>query len=170
MISHYLLEVSLNHVTLSIFEEEISSRFRKYQVQIEYVVTNNEIEAFLDPSHVFRNKEDAANFDLKKPNFCHLSKLYFSFHLLGGIAFYFSLITQGIIKTWQDLFPARGDCHKEFCSSQGCGSGSWKRKRWKRSFFCGSGSAKILPLPLPHRLFDFKSNLAKKFCPFPNLD
>jgi len=27
-----------------------------------------------------------------------------------------------------------------------CGSGSWKR-----SFFCGSGSAKILPLPLPHR-------------------
>ena len=43
---------------------------------------------------------------------------------------------------------------------------------WKRSFFCGSGSrsAKILPLPLPHRLFDLKSNLAKKFCPFPNVD
>jgi len=29
---------------------------------------------------------------------------------------------------------------------QGCGSGIWKRKR---SFFCGSGSAKILPLSLP---------------------
>ena len=42
------------------------------------------------------------------------------------------------------------------------------RKRWKRSFFCGS--AKNLPLPLPHRLFDLKSNLAKKFCPFPNVD
>ena len=38
----------------------------------------------------------------------------------------------------------------------------------KRSFFCGSGSAKILPLP--HRLFDLVSNLAKKFCPFPNVD
>ena len=38
----------------------------------------------------------------------------------------------------------------------------------KRSFFCGS--AKNLPLPLPHRLFDLKSNLAKKFCPFPNVD
>ena len=50
--------------------------------------------------------------------------------------------------------------------------GMWKRKRWKRSFFCGSGSrsAKILPLPLPHRLFDLKSNLAKQFCPFPNVD
>jgi len=33
---------------------------------------------------------------------------------------------------------------------------------------CGSGSAKILPLP--HRLFDLKSNLTKKFCPFPNMD
>jgi len=43
---------------------------------------------------------------------------------------------------------------------------------WKRSFFCGSGSgsAKILPLPLPHRLFELSSNLAKKFCPFPNVD
>ena len=30
MISHYLLKVSLNHVTLSIFEQGISSRFRKY--------------------------------------------------------------------------------------------------------------------------------------------
>ena len=39
---------------------------------------------------------------------------------------------------------------------------------WKRSFFCKSGSesAKILPLPLPHKLFDLKSNLAKTFCPF----
>ena len=35
---------------------------------------------------------------------------------------------------------------------------------------CGSGSAKILPLPLPHRLFDLKSNLEKKFCPFPDVD
>ena len=23
---------------------------------------------------------------------------------------------------------------------QGCGSGSWKQKRWKRFIFCGSGS------------------------------
>jgi len=51
---------------------------------------------------------------------------------------------------------------------QGCGSGSWKP--WKRSFCCGSGSAKILPIPLPHRLYDLKSNLAKNFCPFPNVD
>jgi len=49
--------------------------------------------------------------------------------------------------------------------NQGCGSESWKR-----SFFCGSGSAKILPLPLPHRLFDLKSNLAKRFCPVSNVD
>jgi len=58
--------------------------------------------------------------------------------------------------------------------NQGCGSGSgsWKRKRWKRPLFCGSGSgsAKTLPLPLPHRSFDLESNLAKKFCPFPNVD
>ena len=49
---------------------------------------------------------------------------------------------------------------------------SWKSGMRKRSSFCGSGSrsAKILPLPLPHRLFDLKSNLAKKFCPFPNVD
>jgi len=39
-----------------------------------------------------------------------------------------------------------------FTTYQGCGSGSWKR--WKRSFFCGSGSTKILPLPLPRTLFD----------------
>ena len=32
----------------------------------------------------------------------------------------------------------------------------------------GCRSAKILPLP--HRLFDLKSNLAKKFCPFPNVN
>ena len=44
-------------------------------------------------------------------------------------------------------------------------AGIWKRKR---SFFYGSRSAKNLPLP--HRLFDLKSNLAKKFCPFPNVD
>ena len=30
----------------------------------------------------------------------------------------------------------------------------------------GSGSTKILPLPLPHRLFDLKSNLAKNFVHF----
>jgi len=48
----------------------------------------------------------------------------------------------------------------------------WKQKGWKRSFFCGSGngSAKILPLLLPHRLFDVERNLAKKFCSFPNVD
>ena len=45
MISHYLLEVSLNHVTLSIFEKE----FKKYQVQIEYIVTNNKTEVFFTP-------------------------------------------------------------------------------------------------------------------------
>ena len=52
------------------------------------------------------------------------------------------------------------------------GSGSWKRKRWKRSFFCenGNGSAKNLPLPLPHRLFDLRSNFTIKFCPFPDVD
>ena len=70
MISHYLLQVSINHVTLSIFEQGISSRFRKYQVQIEYAVTDNEAEAFLHPSHFLRNKRDTANFDLEKPNFC----------------------------------------------------------------------------------------------------
>ena len=46
-------------------------------------------------------------------------------------------------------------------------AGMWKR--WKWSFFCGSGSTKNLPLALPHRLFDLKSLLAKKFCPFPNV-
>ena len=45
------------------------------------------------------------------------------------------------------------------CLVQGCGSGSG-----------GSGSAKNLPLQLPHKLFDLKSNLAKKFCPFPDVD
>ena len=70
MISYYLLEVSLNDVTLCIFEKGVSSRFRKYQVLIEYVVTNNEIEAFLHSSHLLRNKGDTWNFDLEKPNFC----------------------------------------------------------------------------------------------------
>ena len=60
--------------------------------------------------------------------------------------------------------------YKIQCFNQGCGSGSWKRKRWKRSIFCGSGRAKILLLPLPHRLFDLETNLPKKFCPFPNVD
>ena len=50
-------------------------------------------------------------------------------------------------------------------TNQGCGSGSWKQ-----SIFSGSRSAKILPLPFPYRLFDLESNLAKKFCPFPNVD
>jgi len=62
-----------------------------------------------------------------------------------------------------------GHTTKNWCNfkrfNQGYGSGSWKR-----SFFCGSGSAKILPLGLPHRLFDLKINLAKKFCPFSNED
>ena len=51
-------------------------------------------------------------------------------------------------------------------------SGMWKRKQWKRSFFCGSGRGcvKILPLLLPHRLFDLKSNLARKFCPYPDVN
>ena len=56
MISFYLLEVSLNHVTLDIFEQGISSRFRKYQVLIEYAVTDNETAACLHPSHFLRNK------------------------------------------------------------------------------------------------------------------
>ena len=38
----------------------------------------------------------------------------------------------------------------------------------KRSFT--GGSAKILSLPFPHRLFDLKSNLVKKFCPFLDVD
>ena len=50
----------------------------------------------------------------------------------------------------------------------------WKRKLEAEAvetvLFCGSGSAKILPLPLPHSLFDLESNLAKKFYPFPNVD
>ena len=50
MISHYLLEVGLDHVTLCIFQNGMSSRFRKYYVQIEYVITNNETEAFYTPS------------------------------------------------------------------------------------------------------------------------
>ena len=53
----------------------------------------------------------------------------------------------------------------EVLLKQGFGSGSWNRKR---SFFCGS--AKNLLLPLPHRLLDLKSNLVKKFCPFPDVD
>ena len=35
---------------------------------------------------------------------------------------------------------------------------------------CGNGGAKNLPLPLPHGLFDLKSDLAKTFCPFPDVD
>ena len=41
---------------------------------------------------------------------------------------------------------------------------------WKLSFFCGSGSRSAKNLPLPHRLFDLKSNLAKKFSPFSDVD
>ena len=48
----------------------------------------------------------------------------------------------------------------------------WKRKLKAEAveaiFFCGS--EKNLPLPLPHRLFNLKSNLAKKFCQFPIVD
>ena len=39
----------------------------------------------------------------------------------------------------------------------------------KWSLFCRSRSTKILSLLLPHKLFNLKSNLAKKFCPFPNV-
>ena len=42
--------------------------------------------------------------------------------------------------------------------------------RYGSSQGCGSGRAKILPLPLLHRLFDLKSYLAKKFCSFPRVD
>ena len=72
MIRHYLLQVWLNNVILCIFEKGVYSRFRKYQVTIEYVVTSNETEAFLHPSYLLRNKEDIANFDLEKLNFCQL--------------------------------------------------------------------------------------------------
>ena len=40
---------------------------------------------FLHCSHLFRNKGDAANFDLEKPNLCQLLNLYFSFYLLGNL-------------------------------------------------------------------------------------
>jgi len=68
------------------------------------------------------------------------------------------------------LSPVSKDRAVDICkiASNALKPGMWKR--WKRSFFCGSGSAKILPLPLPHRLFDLESNLAKKFCPFLNVD
>ena len=85
MISYYLLEVSLNHATLSISKQEISSRFRKYQVEIQYVVTNNETATYLHPSHLLRNKGDTANVDLEKPNFCYLLNLYFSFCFFGNL-------------------------------------------------------------------------------------
>ena len=48
------------------------------------------------------------------------------------------------------------------CSQyQGCGSGSWQRKR---SFFCGngSGSAKILPLALRHTLFNLEHRRTRR--------
>ena len=63
-----------------------------------------------------------------------------------------------------------------FCEGRECvlKPGMWKRKRkrWKRSFSveAEAEARKNLPLPLPHRLFDLKSNLAKKFCPFPDVD
>ena len=52
---------------------------------MEYVVTNNETEAFLHPSHLLRNQGDTGNFDLEKPNFCYLLNLYFSVYLLGNL-------------------------------------------------------------------------------------
>ena len=79
MISHYLREICLYHATFCNFEKGISSRFRKYQVYIEHAVTSNEKEAFLHPSHLLRNKGDAANFEVEKPNFCQFLNLYFSF-------------------------------------------------------------------------------------------
>ena len=39
---------------------------------------------------------------------------------------------------------------KDVCEQE-CGSGSWKRKRWKRSFSVEAEARKIPPLPLPHR-------------------
>ena len=56
MISDYLLEISINHETLCIFEKGISSGFRKYQVYVEYVVTNNETKALLHPSHWLKKR------------------------------------------------------------------------------------------------------------------
>ena len=40
---------------------------------------------FLHLSHFLRNKGDTANFNLEKPNFCHLLNLYFSFHRLVNL-------------------------------------------------------------------------------------
>ena len=49
------------------------------------MVTNNETEAFLHPSHLLRNKGNTANFELRKPNFCQLLDLYFRSYLLGKL-------------------------------------------------------------------------------------
>ena len=38
---------------------------------------------------------------------------------------------------------------------------------WKRSFFLEAEARKFYRF---HRLFDLKSNYAKKFCPFPDVD
>ena len=51
---------------------------------MKYVVTSNETEAFLHPSHLLRNTRNTANFDLEKPNFCQLLSLYFSIYFLGN--------------------------------------------------------------------------------------
>ena len=48
------------------------------------MVTSNETEAFLHPSHLLRNKGDRANFDLVKPNLSAF-KLYFRLYLLGNL-------------------------------------------------------------------------------------
>ena len=90
-------------------------------------------------------------------------------YLVRRVMSHMLLYTKGL-RTPTALFWATDSLYATL--NQRCGSGSWKR--WKRSFFCGSGSgsrsAKNLPLPLPNRLFDLKSNLAKKFCPFPDVD
>ena len=52
---------------------------------MKYVVTHNETEAFLHPSHLLRNKGDTTNYDFEKPNFCQLSNLYFRLYLLGNL-------------------------------------------------------------------------------------
>ena len=40
---------------------------------------------FLHPTHLLRNKENTANFEFEKPNFCQLLNLYFRLYLLGNM-------------------------------------------------------------------------------------
>ena len=77
----------------------------------------------------------------------------------------------------EQLFILKKNERERKTNNQGCVGGSWKRKRWKRSFFYGSGSAKILPLPLPHRsgvpklslpMYPFSISNAISICNEPN--